>query len=151
MWLNTRVLTMSFDWIIALTANELWYRLATCRASMLGFEVLMQNAPPLIKTWLFSRSAVLSTAKPHNEVPLSDFTVKSTSCGKEPAVKVEISVSSSKTEFIFDQYFSDTCSQSELFESCGRPVVDEVLEGFNGSVFAYGQTGIDKFETLTMR
>lgn len=44
-------------------------------------------------------------------------------------MKVEVSVSGNKTEFVFDQFFGEACSQADLFESCGRPVADEVLDG----------------------
>lgn len=38
--------------------------------------------------------------------------------------------------------------QKDLYEQTARPLVDSVLEGFNGTIFAYGQTGTGK--TFTM-
>lgn len=38
--------------------------------------------------------------------------------------------------------------QQELYDETFRPLVDSVLDGFNGTIFAYGQTGTGK--TFTM-
>ena len=61
--------------------------------------------------------------------------------------KKEISVSSgpagkktSKT-FTFDKVFGMYSTQEEVFETMVRPIIDEVLAGFNCTIFAYGQTG----------
>ncbi|KAJ1566037.1 Kinesin-like protein kif3b [Nowakowskiella sp. JEL0078] len=46
--------------------------------------------------------------------------------------------------FTFDSVFDNTCSQMEVYNACARPIVDSVLQGYNGTVFAYGQTGTGK-------
>ncbi|ETO23312.1 hypothetical protein RFI_13869, partial [Reticulomyxa filosa] len=33
------------------------------------------------------------------------------------------------------------CSQSEAFDALGRPLVEDVINGYNTTIFAYGQTG----------
>jgi len=38
--------------------------------------------------------------------------------------------------------------QSEVYNSAARPIVDSLMEGFNGTIFAYGQTCSGK--TFTM-
>mmetsp|Transcript_11723 Transcript_11723/g.48718 ORF Transcript_11723/g.48718 Transcript_11723/m.48718 type:complete len:937 (-) Transcript_11723:1622-4432(-) len=48
----------------------------------------------------------------------------------------------------FDNVFGPTTTQQHLFETVCRPVVDEVLQGYNCTIFAYGQTGTGK--TFTM-
>jgi kinesin family protein 5 len=40
------------------------------------------------------------------------------------------------------------CTQEEVYTYAARPVVDGVLEGFNGTVFAYGQTASGKTHTM---
>ena len=35
-----------------------------------------------------------------------------------------------------------------MYDGAARPVVDSVLEGFNGTIFAYGQTGTGKTHTM---
>ena len=39
-------------------------------------------------------------------------------------------------------------NQKEVYDSAAKPIIDSVLEGFNGTIFAYGQTGTGK--TFTM-
>ncbi len=39
-------------------------------------------------------------------------------------------------------------TQQEVFDSVVRPIVDETLEGFNCTIFAYGQTGTGKTHTM---
>ena len=53
----------------------------------------------------------------------------------------------SKT-FSFDKVFGQYSTQREVFNSMVAPVVDEVMQGFNCTVFAYGQTGTGKTHTM---
>lgn len=46
--------------------------------------------------------------------------------------------------FTYDKVFSMSAKQSEMFEFVGRPIIDDVLTGYNGTVLAYGQTGSGK-------
>lgn len=39
-------------------------------------------------------------------------------------------------------------SQSKIYEDAFRELVDSVLDGFNGTIFAYGQTGTGKTYTM---
>ncbi|KAJ8607170.1 hypothetical protein CTAYLR_007347 [Chrysophaeum taylorii] len=50
--------------------------------------------------------------------------------------------------FTFDAVFGCDCSQKAIYDTCSAPVVEAVLSGFNGTIFAYGQTGAGK--TFTM-
>ncbi|XP_005105009.1 kinesin-like protein KIF3A isoform X4 [Aplysia californica] len=50
--------------------------------------------------------------------------------------------------FTFDIVFGPDCKQLDVYNKVARPVVDCVLEGYNGTIFAYGQTGTGK--TFTM-
>ena len=43
---------------------------------------------------------------------------------------------------------SNSSKQLDLYEQTFRPLVESVLNGFNGTIFAYGQTGTGK--TFTM-
>lgn len=49
----------------------------------------------------------------------------------------------------YGQVFGQFATQEEVFDDVVRPIVDEVLEGFNCTVFAYGQTGTGKTHTMT--
>nr|XP_057912461.1 kinesin-like protein KIF3B [Doryrhamphus excisus] len=50
--------------------------------------------------------------------------------------------------FTFDSVFGRESKQSEIYDDAVRPLVDSVLRGFNGTVFAYGQTGTGKTHTM---
>jgi DNA replication protein DnaC len=51
-------------------------------------------------------------------------------------------------QLYFDGVFDDTFSQQRVFESGCLPIVKDVLQGNNASLFVYGQTGTGK--TFTM-
>jgi kinesin family protein 18/19 len=40
--------------------------------------------------------------------------------------------------FIFDRVLDQGCSQGEVYESTAKPLLQNVLNGFNATVFAYG-------------
>uniref|UniRef100_A0A8C4RAB4 Kinesin-like protein n=1 Tax=Eptatretus burgeri TaxID=7764 RepID=A0A8C4RAB4_EPTBU len=50
--------------------------------------------------------------------------------------------------FTFDTVFGPDSKQVDVYNLTARPIVDSVLEGYNGTIFAYGQTGTGK--TFTM-
>ena len=41
-----------------------------------------------------------------------------------------------------------SCKQSDIFDFSIKPTVDDILNGYNGTVFAYGQTGAGKSYTM---
>ena len=49
----------------------------------------------------------------------------------------------------FDQVFAPDTTQERLYDASISPIVDEVLQGFNCTIFAYGQTGTGKTHTMT--
>lgn len=55
----------------------------------------------------------------------------------------------SENKFEFDYIFSETAQQEEVYEIVGKPLVEEVLKGYNATVFAYGQTSSGKTTTMT--
>ncbi len=46
--------------------------------------------------------------------------------------------------FTFDRVFDMSCKQADIFNFSIKPTVDDILNGYNGTVFAYGQTGAGK-------
>jgi len=50
--------------------------------------------------------------------------------------------------FDFDRVFGPESSQAEVFASCALPVVEAVLAGTNGCIFAFGQTGAGKTHSM---
>ncbi|KAL2963336.1 hypothetical protein AAZX31_17G196000 [Glycine max] len=53
------------------------------------------------------------------------------------------------SKFEFDQIFSENCATAQVFEARTKDIVEAAVRGFNGTVFAYGQTNSGK--TYTMR
>ncbi|KAI8503019.1 Kinesin-like protein kif3a [Branchiostoma belcheri] len=52
-------------------------------------------------------------------------------------------------QFTFDTVFGPDSKQVDVYNLVARPIVESVLEGYNGTIFAYGQTGTGK--TFTMQ
>ncbi|KAF2288736.1 hypothetical protein GH714_011896 [Hevea brasiliensis] len=50
--------------------------------------------------------------------------------------------------FTFDKVFGPKAQQRSIYDQAIAPIVNEVLEGFNCTVFAYGQTGTGKTYTM---
>ncbi|EKJ68530.1 hypothetical protein ACHAPM_009091 [Fusarium culmorum] len=50
--------------------------------------------------------------------------------------------------FTFDRVFDMGCKQQDIFDFSIRSTVDDILNGYNGTVFAYGQTGAGKSYTM---
>ena len=51
-------------------------------------------------------------------------------------------------QFSMDMVLNRDATQAQAYEAIGRPVVDDVLQGLNGTVLAYGQTGTGKTYTI---
>lgn len=50
--------------------------------------------------------------------------------------------------FTFDYAFPDNIAQEDVYEQTAAGIVNGVLEGYNGTIFAYGQTGTGKTYTM---
>ena len=50
--------------------------------------------------------------------------------------------------FKYDKVFRMDAAQSEIYEYVGRRIVGDVMEGYNGTIFAYGQSGSGKTYTM---
>ena len=56
--------------------------------------------------------------------------------------------SESPKTFAYDAVYDDSCSQQFIYDETAFPLVESVIQGYNGTIFAYGQTGCGK--TFTM-
>lgn len=43
--------------------------------------------------------------------------------------------------FVFDHVYDQYTTQEKLYDTTARAVVDSALQGYNSTIFAYGQTG----------
>ncbi|KAI9672879.1 MAG: Kinesin heavy chain [Trizodia sp. TS-e1964] len=89
---------------------------------------------------------VVARFRPQNKIELQ--------AGGEPVVAFESEETCSLNSkegpgaFTFDRVFGMDSLQSEVFDFSIRPTVDDILNGYNGTVFAYGQTGAGKSYTM---
>ncbi len=62
---------------------------------------------------------------------------------------VSVSVANDKTQVqcAYDRVFNENCEQSDVFETM-KPLLNDILQGINGTVFAYGQTSAGKSHTM---
>ena len=43
-----------------------------------------------------------------------------------------------QNRFVFDHVFDMKSIQKDVYDIAARPIIDSVLDGFNGTIFAYG-------------
>ncbi|KAA0189227.1 Kinesin protein [Fasciolopsis buskii] len=67
-------------------------------------------------------------------------------CSRE---KVTVKERTSSKVFTFDYVFGPYSKQVDLYNTMVAPLVEEILTGYNCTIFAYGQTGSGKTFTMT--
>lgn len=65
-------------------------------------------------------------------------------CVWQGTVSINITLQGTKCVLLLPH----SSKQQELYDETFRPLVDSVLNGFNGTIFAYGQTGTGKTYTM---
>ncbi|RVE73405.1 hypothetical protein OJAV_G00045980 [Oryzias javanicus] len=50
--------------------------------------------------------------------------------------------------YVYDQVFPVKATQEDVYNSCAKHIVKDVLGGYNGTIFAYGQTSSGKTHTM---
>jgi len=50
--------------------------------------------------------------------------------------------------YSFDKVFSPNSDQSEIYSNVGKRIVEDIMAGYNGTIFAYGQSGSGKTYTM---
>ncbi|KAF2403790.1 kinesin heavy chain [Trichodelitschia bisporula] len=89
---------------------------------------------------------VLARFRPQNKIEIAS--------GGEPIVEFEtedtcrVTTREGQNAFTFDRVFDMDSRQADVFDFSIRPTVDDILNGYNGTVFAYGQTGAGKSFTM---
>ena len=64
--------------------------------------------------------------------------------GDDKSVNLEMNGGDTRHAFTFDKVFGMAASQQEVYAYSVGHIVDDVLGGYNGTVFAYGQTSAGK-------
>ncbi|XP_053554262.1 kinesin heavy chain [Bombina bombina] len=50
--------------------------------------------------------------------------------------------------YVYDKVFTPNTSQEQVYNVCAKQIVKDVLDGYNGTIFAYGQTSSGKTHTM---
>ncbi|XP_063283596.1 kinesin heavy chain isoform X5 [Pelobates fuscus] len=50
--------------------------------------------------------------------------------------------------YVFDRVFPPNTTQEQVYHACAMQIVKDVLAGYNGTIFAYGQTASGKTHTM---
>jgi len=94
---------------------------------------------------------VVVRSRPLNEEEKAARTPSLVSCDAETkSVKVATNIGGKRgaKSYNFDMVFGQYATQEEIYEAAIEPIVEEVLLGYNCTVFAYGQTGTGKTHTM---
>ncbi|EGS21571.1 kinesin-like protein [Thermochaetoides thermophila DSM 1495] len=89
---------------------------------------------------------VVARFRPQNRVEIE--------AGGQPVVRFEgqdtciIDSENAQGTFTFDRVFDMGAKQADIFNYSIKSTVDDILNGYNGTVFAYGQTGAGKSYTM---
>ncbi|KAH6837815.1 P-loop containing nucleoside triphosphate hydrolases superfamily protein [Perilla frutescens var. hirtella] len=94
---------------------------------------------------------VLLRCRPFSDDELRNNAPQVVTCSdyqREVSVSQNIAGKHIDRVFTFDKVFGPNAQQKDLYEQAVVPIVNEVLEGFNCTIFAYGQTGTGKTYTM---
>ncbi|KAJ2982277.1 hypothetical protein NUW58_g6478 [Xylaria curta] len=104
------------------------------------------HATPLSAMSSANSIKVVARFRPQNKIELES--------GGEPIVAFDgndtctITSAEAAGSFTFDRVFDMKVKQHQIFDYSIKPTVDDILNGYNGTVFAYGQTGAGKSYTM---
>ena len=51
-------------------------------------------------------------------------------------------------KFAFDRVFDQYATQDEVYEHTAKHLLDDVMDGYNATVFAYGATGVEERQDI---
>uniref|UniRef100_A0A3P8YCA7 Kinesin motor domain-containing protein n=1 Tax=Esox lucius TaxID=8010 RepID=A0A3P8YCA7_ESOLU len=65
-----------------------------------------------------------------------------------PTFKGDDTVVVGGKSYVFDRVFPTNTTQEQVYNTCAKQIVKDVLGGYNGTIFAYGQTSSGKTHTM---
>lgn len=75
-------------------------------------------------------------------------------CVKHDDTSIDISVNAeglgfdSSSHYTFDKIFGGDSKQEDVYQDTAASLVNDVMKGYNATIFAYGQTGAGKTHTM---
>ncbi|KAJ9521899.1 hypothetical protein QJQ45_024772 [Haematococcus lacustris] len=94
---------------------------------------------------------VLLRCRPLSDKEMAERTPQVITCNealREVTLFQSAGAKSMSRTFRFDKVFGCDSTQEKLFKQAITPIVNEVMDGFNCTIFAYGQTGTGKTYTM---
>ena len=111
-------------------------------ASNLIFDQTLHNNEKSLAIKVYARFRPFN--KVENELTLNGL---GTECCLFPQEDVVVLVPDNQV-FPMDRVFSPDASQEQIFEIIGYETILDILNGYNGTIFAYGQSGSGKTYTM---
>ncbi|XP_038872557.1 kinesin heavy chain-like [Salvelinus namaycush] len=65
-----------------------------------------------------------------------------------PSFQGDDTVGIAGKSYVFDRVFPTDTTQEQVYNTCAKQIVKDVLGGYNGTIFAYGQTSSGKTHTM---
>ena len=97
-----------------------------------NFKVVIRVRPPLPRE--------LSGDTPFTNVVRVDPTERQIVFSENPAAEEDAPGLHQSHTFTFDHVYDIDCTQRKVYETTAKAVVDSALQGYNATIFAYGQT-----------
>jgi len=88
---------------------------------------------------------VVCRVRPQNQIEVRNGGRECVSIRSDTEVEI---TEDGEYSFTFDRIFGPTSTQLECFEYVAKPVVGDIMQGYNATIFAYGQTSSGKTHTM---
>eukprot|EP00892_Ulva_mutabilis_P011777 jgi/Ulvmu1/8972/UM005_0063.1 len=113
------------------------------RESNENFKVVIRVRPPVERELndYEPYQNTIQVGSAQKELTISETLSNGSSRGPEPMLYATY-------RFTFDHVFAQNDGQQQVYELAARPAVASVLQGYNASIIAYGQTGTGKTYTM---
>ena len=95
-----------------------------------------------------SNIRVMCRFRPLNK---SEEQIGSKMCVKFPSDQQEETCLIGGKCYVFDRVFKPDSTQEQIYSATAKEIVEDVLSGYNGTIFAYGQTSSGKTHTMEVR
>lgn len=115
-----------------------------------NFKVLIRVRPPLPREVdpVYGFHSVVQVSAEHKRISIEEYLGAATNDAERERDIEENPGLVSYHSFAFDYIFDQDSTQSQVYEYMARPAVVSVLEGYNATLLAYGQTGTGKTYTM---
>jgi kinesin family protein 3/17 len=115
-----------------------------------NFKVMVRVRPPLAREIdpTYGFASVINVSQDHKRVSIMEYLgAAANDLEREQDVNENPGLASLH-HFTFDYVYDQDSTQTEVYDLTAKPAVLSVLEGYNATLLAYGQTGTGKTYTM---